>query len=392
MDAIKTVLVYTIPATGHVFAMLAMVEALVHRGFRVLVYSTEGYRAYLQEAGAGFVAYDLDAEAIDLKDGSRLLKFRRLVLEYTTRMLEGLLRRAEAEQPCLIIHDAAAHWGKRVGETLQVPAIAFCSFVTAGGYFSPSAMEYALRFLRSTLADLGELAAARRYVRQLSRRYGYRGWDLMSVLLSRQRLNVMSYARALQPGGQGFGEGFFFMGPCATLRKRSGGATFAFSRDRVKIYISLGTIFKDNGAFFHGLMLQLNHLAYEVYLSADSRVVQPPQGGECRWIIRDFFDQQSVLEHMDLCISAGGINSISECLRANVPCLMFPMQGEQRMCCNMVEKLGFGLIARKQRPLAAQIEKALSLRQRWDHKQAAALSQVHMELLLEKIETYIGGA
>lgn len=86
------------------------------------------------------------------------------------------------------------------------------------------------------------------------------------------------------------------------------------------------------------------------------RVVLVWSGDETRafpenFTVRPFVNQNEILKHAALFITAGGMNSLHEALYFGVPCLMCPQQGEQRLNARRFERLGFGKILQDPRKL-----------------------------------------
>lgn len=381
-----TILIYTIPATGHVFAMLSLMKALVEHNNQVIVYSSQAYQRVIEETGAVYKQYPFDDRTIDLRDGSRILKFRRLILQYTVEMMPFLLTEATKYSPNYIIHDAAAHWGYRVAQYKQIPAASFCSFITISHWHSIAALQYARHFLLSSLKDSKELYVALPLMKTLKTTYHFKKFSIMRVLLNHQNLNIISYPKQLQPGGQDFDDHYFFLGPCSQNRKTSHQKDDLIRKGKRRCYISLGTIMNDNKELFQHFIQQLINTDFDVYISDGAGVVTIPKEFQDRFMVRRFFDQQQLLQHMDVFLCSCGINSVCESIIAGVPTLLFPQQGEQKICGLKVQQLGFGIIANPKQDIGMQIEQAIALKQQWNTTLAKEISQLRMQELLVLIK------
>ncbi|OUO89478.1 hypothetical protein B5F40_10810 [Gordonibacter sp. An230] len=392
----RTITVFTIPATGHVNAMLAVVERLTVRGDRVIAYSGERYKGVLESVGAEFRAYPFSEGEVDLKDGSNVLRFYERVLNCTLVMLDDLICAARADAPRLIVHDSAAHWGSRVAELLGVPAVSFCSFVSVSRIASVSGVAYARRFWRSSLEGAPCLSSARRASKELARRYGFEGFSLVDVLLNPHSLRVFSFSRVMQPGGMGFRSPCFFLGPSSALRPSGGKGCVPPLPEGPRAYVSLGTVFNGDPELLRLMMEGVADAGYTGAYVSDGAGALGCEGdvlmAGCRFAVRRSFDQLEALRNVDVFLTAGGINSLSESIRAGVPCLMFPRQGEQMLSCRRAEKLGFGIVARPDRPLALQVEQARVLRSTWNEGMAAQVGEVRLERLMSRLDACMGAA
>ena len=84
------------------------------------------------------------------------------------------------------------------------------------------------------------------------------------------------------------------------------------------------------------------------------------------FIVRPFVNQNEVLAHASLFLTAGGVNSIHEALYFGVPCLMCPQQGEQLLNARQFERLGFGRILRDPDRLLQEVRACMELKKHWD--------------------------
>lgn len=124
-----TVFFYGIPAYGHTLSNLYLAGRLAEAGFRVVYYSAGPFQEVIRKNGCEYRPYPMDWRELDLKDGERILKLYRLVLQYTDRMLPDLLRQARQERPRAILFESLALWGRAVGQLLGLPSFSFYSIV-----------------------------------------------------------------------------------------------------------------------------------------------------------------------------------------------------------------------------------------------------------------------
>ena len=238
---------------------------------------------------------------------------------------------------------------------------------------------YAPGFSAAFLRYAGEIPGAAAYAKRLRKRYGLRDLGLLPVLMNRGDYNLCGYARLFQPGGRGFGGEYRFVGPLSVHRKIGQQNDFSCWDEDVStplIYISLGTVFHRNEEFLRTVVEQLGlrtgkRLTERLEKTGGGcpaglgggrsrgesfRVVLVWSGDETRafpenFTVRPFVNQNEILKHAALFITAGGMNSLHEALYFGVPCLMCPQQGEQRLNARRFERLGFGKILQDPRKL-----------------------------------------
>lgn len=273
---------------------------------------------------------------------------------------------------------------------------------------------YAPGFSADFLRYAGEIPGAAAYAKRLRKRYGLRDLGLLPVLMNRGDYNLCGYARLFQPGGRGFGGEYRFVGPLSVHRKIGQQNDFSCWGEDVStplIYISLGTVFHRNEEFLRTVVEQLglrtgNQLAERLERTGGGcpaglgggrsrgesfRVVLVWSGDETRafpenFTVRPFVNQNEILKHAALFITAGGMNSLHEALYFGVPCLMCPQQGEQRLNARRFERLGFGKILQDPRKLRREAWECMELKKGWDEKLRRRLTGVCVGKALELIE------
>ncbi len=273
---------------------------------------------------------------------------------------------------------------------------------------------YAPGFSADFLRYAGEIPGAAAYAKRLRKRYGLRDLGLLPVLMNRGDYNLCGYARLFQPGGRGFGGEYRFVGPLSVHRKIGQQNDFSCWDEDVStplIYISLGTVFHRNEEFLRTVVEQLglrtgNRLTERLEKTGGGcpaglgggrsrgesfRVVLVWSGDETRafpenFTVRPFVNQNEILKHAALFITAGGMNSLHEALYFGVPCLMCPQQGEQRLNARRFERLGFGKILQDPRKLRREAWECMELKKGWDEKLRKRLTGVCVGKALELIE------
>ena len=273
---------------------------------------------------------------------------------------------------------------------------------------------YAPGFSADFLRYAGEIPGAAAYAKRLRKRYGLRDLGLLPVLMNRGDYNLCGYARLFQPGGRGFGGEYRFVGPLSVHRKIGQQNDFSCWGEDVStplIYISLGTVFHRNEEFLRTVVEELglrtgNRLAERLERTGGEcpaglggrrsggesfRVVLVWSGDENRafpenFTVRPFVNQNEILKHAALFITAGGMNSLHEALYFGVPCLMCPQQGEQRLNARRFERLGFGKILQDPRKLRREAWECMELKKGWDEKLRRRLTGVCVGKALELIE------
>ncbi len=376
-----TIILYGIPAYGHIHANLHLAGSLAAAGFRVIYYATEPFRPVIEANGCAYRPYSFRSGPPDLSDGKRILKLYRLLLQYTVEMLPGLMEDARRDTPCAVIFDSLALWGRIVGRLLHVPVFSFYS-IAAIGQGGAGLWCYVSGFAGGFLRYAGELPRALA-LRRVLRKAGVRELGLLSVLMGTGDYNLMGYARQFQPGGARFGKSYYFLGPLAVYRTAVEENDFICPAGPL-VYVSLGTIFNENRKLFREIVRQFgaggqeSDFPYRVVIAGTMGMTETEPLPE-NIIMRPFVKQAEIMERAALFVTAGGMNSIHEALYYRVPCLFVPGQGEQRVNAMRFETLGFGRILRNVSALRREAEQAMRLRRSWREPLREELLAVHME-------------
>lgn len=394
-----TIIMYSIPAYGHINSNLYFAGCLARIGYQVLYYATEPFRKAVLANGCEYREYPLDWKDINLSDGKKLLKLYRLILKYTDELLPPLLEDARREKPCGVIFDSLALWGRAAGQLLSVPSFAFYSIAAIDWRRKRGYLAYASGFFADYFRYAGEIPEALRLKRQLKKTYKIDELGLLPTLMNRGNYNLMGYSRRFQPRGRKFGADYIFLGQVSFLRAAEKPNDFACPK-RPLIYISLGTVFNKNDQLLKTVFSQFGEdSSYHVVMAWDLRQLKGkgPKRAEAlqipeNFIVRPFVNQSEIMSKADLFITAGGMNSIHEALYFGVPCLLCPQQGEQLLNAKRFEKLGFGLILKNINRLSEAAEKAIKLRDSWDEKVRRELLLIHLNEAVRLVHRTCAGA
>lgn len=376
-----TVIMYGIPAYGHINSTLYFMRRLSERGFRVVYYALDRFRDDIERNGCEYRSYPLEQDAVDLTDGKKILKLYRLILAYTRDMLPMLRAQAVQASPCAVVFDSLALWGRAVGDLLGVSSYSFYSVAAIDGIWSKGFLAYASGFSAGFLRYAGEVPGALSCRRLLKNEYGLSKLGILHVLMNRGDRNLMGYSRRFQPGGESFGEDYLFLGPMGAYRN-TGNSHEELPFVGTVVYISLGTVFNKNEDLLKEVIRQFGGTRYQVVMAWDWKKDNGLRMPE-NFIVRPFVDQVQIMRRAALFVTAGGVNSIHEAIDQGVPCLVCPQQGEQLINAEQMERLGFGTILREPAGLLAQAERTMMLKKNWDESLRRELTAVHVEKALE---------
>ncbi len=331
---------FSIPAHGHINPTLPLVEELIRSGDEVAYYSTFVFKEKIEATGAKFREYRSSAHFDTTKPGKSLGFFYYTLSKVSYGLLDELISDLAELAPDYVIHDAACLWGRIVASILNIPAVSSTStFAFSKGSVGSGAFG---RFLLSLgVEGLAHILKAQSIQRKLEAKYGVAASNFLQAMMNVEGLNIVYTSRLLQPHAQEFDETRFkFVGPSIAERSGDPDAADYATMERPLIYVSLGTIWKDEAAV-NAVIDALAGLPYTLVVSSpDSRDHHPDNS---RIIVKSHINQLEVLKYADVFITHGGMNSVSEALYRGVPMCVHPFQAEQEQVASRVLELRCGV-------------------------------------------------
>ena len=340
---------FSLPVHGHVNPSLPLVRELVRRGDEIVYYSTTQFAEQVEATGAAYRSYR-NAFLPELGAAARRVdELAWLFMRTTSEVLDEELEICRADQADYLLTDSVAPWGQWMGQLLDLPVVtsvstfAFNSHVLRYG----SAHGVRPRDARYVLSKLRHVGKALWLRRRLQRRHGVRGPSLMALLSGHSGLTLVYTSRAFQPCGETFDERYRFVGPLIGPRTD---APFPWEQitHPVLVYVSLGTLFNTDAAFYQVCFEAFRGADFQVVLSVGRRVsidsLGPPPANV---MVLPHVPQVELLTRAAAFVTHGGMNSVSEGLFHGVPLVVIPQMSEQEIVGRRTEELGAGVFLAK---------------------------------------------
>ncbi|MBN1286747.1 MAG: glycosyl transferase family 1 [Anaerolineae bacterium] len=338
------VVFFNVPAHGHINPTLAVVRELIQRGEKVIYYATEAFRPKIERTGAVFCAYrgvpDYDLAGFS----GNFIRLAALLMEATQSAMPALLESIEATQPDYIIHDVLCVWGKLLSQITGIPAVASTCLFAFTPATTSSSFGFVLNLARMVSTSLPSLVRFGRAGRALARTYGVRPPSHIEALGNHEALNIVYTSRAFQPNSDALGDDYKFVGP--PIAPRDDATDFPFDRlsGGPVIYISMGTIFNERADFYRACFDAFAGGEHRVVMSVGDKIAADGLGvAPSNFIVRNFVPQLQVLQHADLFITHGGMNSVHEGMYYGVPLVVIPQMAEQGLVAEQVVRVGAGV-------------------------------------------------
>ncbi len=359
-----TYLFLTFPEYGHVNPTLAIAEALLARGDRVVYYLAEPFRQVIEATGATFRPLPFRLVDQDQRPGADSTQANRLLAILPTLMLQKskevvppLLERLRAEQADCLVCDSMFLWGRMVAHLLHLPAVALYPTYAMNAHFkvygdTPDAPS-----------DLDLTTAFQNELARLSVACGLPLLETHLPTIEAEPLTIVFLPRAFQPKSATFDERFVFVGPSIQPHRD---AHLAFPVEQLgaqpTLYISLGTTFNNQVEFYQQCFAAFGGTSWQVVLSHGTHVDQAALGPIPRnFLVAPHVPQLEVLPRADIFISHGGMNSVMESLAYGVPLVVIPQIREQEVTGQRVRELKLGIALDRAALTVDELREAVAL-------------------------------
>jgi MGT family glycosyltransferase len=332
-----------VPFHAHINPTLPVVQELIARGDQVVYYLTEKYRQAIEASGAVFHSYQsiLEQPAGDVQEGSNPLAMPMLMVDECSAVMSQMLESVRQEAPDCVIYNPMSVSGRFVAQLLGIPA------VISRAFFAPH--EKNLRGYQFGKKDPAFELRLQNSMAQLCQRYPIEPFDVVSMFLHKEALNIVYVPRSFQPFGESFGPEYVFVGPSIGLHCATADFPFeSLDASRPLIYITLGTVANNNPAFFHTCFTAFGGQPWQVVITTGRPVEHLKLGTPpANILVRSYVPQFDILQRAALCIHHGGMATIMDCLFLGIPMIAIPQAANQQPNARRIAEAGLGALLEK---------------------------------------------
>ena len=325
--------------------MLGIAKELILQRHEVVVYNTEEYKTAITGVGARFKSIThKDTSFFRDNIGAHALTMAGFLVDAADLLIKPLLSSIAREQPDCIVHDSLNVWGKLVATKLNIPTICVTTtFVLAprvlfasGKYLSDEAVHL--------LTHIPQGITLYRKYHALYDSLRLPSPAIHDIFMNKEKLNIVLTSRFFQPFGDSLGKDYAFVGPIIYQRTDAPDTPLATNTTQPTIYVSLGTIYNNQPAFYRAWISFFKHSTYKGYISIGAHVNKKDLGPIPKNVtVGSYLPQLELLKKVTLFVSHGGMSSVNESLYFGVPMLLFPQIQEQKINAARVEALGAGI-------------------------------------------------
>jgi MGT family glycosyltransferase len=333
-----------LPFHAHINPTLPVVQELIARGDQVVYYLTEKYRGAIEATGATFYSYQsiLEQPVGKVQEESNPLALPMLMVDECCSVMSQILESVHREAPDCLIYNPMSVSGRFIAQLLGIPA------VISRAFFAPH--EKNLRAYQFGKKDPAIEERLRTSMEQLCSRYPIEPFDVVSMFLHKEALNIVYVPRSFQPYGEAFGPEYVFVGPSIGLHCAT--ADFPFEQldtTQPLIYITLGTVANNNPEFFNMCFTAFAEHPWQVVITTGRPLEQlnlstPPNNV----LVRSYVPQFEILQQAALCIHHGGMATIMDCLFLGIPMIAIPQAANQQPNARRIAETGLGILLEKE--------------------------------------------
>ena len=323
-------------AGGHILSSLPMITELVKKGVEVNYFAPESFRAQVELTGAKLITFPAPTECYSgpyMGKEEFLACIPLVFLGQAKEAIDAIMAGLEADRPDVIITDELALAGRLAAWKLDLPMVMMFTSYAPGKDFS----------IFRTWPDFPgspARAAAAEMAAEFQKEYGGKLLTPQEIFEGTGDYNIVTLTRSFQPGGEGFGDDFFFAG--AQIAPRAGdGSWKAPDNGKPLLYTSLGSLFNNWPEFYQMLFPVVKDLDINVLCSI-GKTIKAEDLGEIPANVTTmaFTPQLEVLAHTDFFLTHAGIGSVMEALYFGVPMMCIPQMDEQIFTAHRLQELG----------------------------------------------------
>ena len=331
-----------IPAHGHTNPTLPLTAELIRRGEEISYYSVREFAPAIEKTGAIFCDYPFADQFDHTRPDTNPVRMATLLIKATEILIPQMLPAIQAQKPDYIIHDSLATWGRAIARILGIPAI--CSTTTFAMSNRTTPINYLPHFLGMFVRALPQFIEFQQIATRLSRAYHIPRLTQMEMFTNPSELTLVYTSEKFQPGANRFSSNYRFVGPSLDAEQMELPLPFDLPSDKPILYISLGTLFNENVAFYRLCFEAFALMNFHVVLSIGNKIAIDSLGEiPANFTVQNRVPQLALLKRVSAFITHGGMNSVHEALYHHVPLVVVPQAADQLFVAERVAQVGAGV-------------------------------------------------
>ncbi|UOQ87538.1 macrolide family glycosyltransferase [Gracilibacillus salinarum] len=333
------ILMINVPAEGHVNPSLGITKAFADRGDNVYYISTEDYKDRLEGVGANVVLHDNYLKGAEIDPGSSdgLHSFLNIFLKTSFDIL-SVTRELDKDISFDFVYYDSFGPGELVRDYLHIPG-----FSSSASFLIPEDYKKKLPLHPEAAGSLHFNEEGKVLLDRVKQEFGVAPKNMLQFMQNQGEKTMVYTSEYFQPRLEEFGEGHHFIGPSFPQRK----GTIDFPFDQIEneqvLYISMGTVLDHVEAFFNMCIDAFSDFPGKVVIAAGSSVdFEKLKDAPENFIIQKYVPQLDILQHTNVFLTHGGMNSVNEAIYYEVPMVVIPRDKDQPMVAARLSELEAG--------------------------------------------------
>ncbi|HHK5540809.1 glycosyl transferase [Bacillus cereus] len=338
------VLVINFPGEGHINPTLAIVSELIQRGETVVSYCIEDYRKKIEATGAEFRVFENFLSQINImervNEGGSPLTMLSHMIEASERIVTQIVEETKEEKYDYLIYDNHFPVGRIIANILQLPSVSSCTTFAVNHYINFHDGQESRQVDEMNPLYQSCLAGMERWNKQ----YGMKCNSMYDIMNHPGDITIVYTSKEYQPRSDLFDESYKFVGPSVATRKEVGSFPTEDLKNEKVIFISMGTVFNEQPALYEKCFEAFKDVDATVVLVVGKKInISQFENIPKNFKLYNYVPQLEVLQHADVFVTHGGMNSSSEALYYGVPLVVIPVTGDQPFVAKRLIEVGAGI-------------------------------------------------
>ncbi|EEL29153.1 glycosyltransferase [Bacillus cereus] len=338
------VLVINFPGEGHINPTLAVVSELIQRGETVVSYCIEDYRKKVEATGAEFRVFENFLSQINImervNEGGSPLTMLSHMIEASERIVTQIVEETKEEKYDYLIYDNHFPVGRIIANILQLPSVSSCTTFAVNQYINFHDEQELRQVDEMDPLYQSCLAGMERWNKQ----YGMKCNSMYDIMNHPGDITIVYTSKKYQPRSEVFDESYKFVGPSIATRKEVGSFPTEDLKNEKVIFISMGTVFNEQPALYEKCFEAFKDVDATVVLVVGKKInISQFENIPKNFKLYNYVPQLEVLQHADVFVTHGGMNSSSEALYYGVPLVVIPVTGDQPFVAKRLTEVGAGI-------------------------------------------------
>ncbi|EJQ06385.1 glycosyl transferase [Bacillus cereus] len=338
------VLVINFPGEGHINPTLAVVSELIQRGETVVSYCIEDYRKKVEATGAEFRVFENFLSQINImervNEGGSPLTMLSHMIEASERIVTQIVEETKEEKYDYLIYDNHFPVGRIIANILQLPSVSSCTTFAVNQYINFHDEQESIQVDEMDPLYQSCLAGMERWNKQ----YGMKCNSMYDIMNHPGDITIVYTSKEYQPRSEVFDQSYKFVGPSIATRKEVGSFPTEDLKNEKVIFISMGTVFNEQPALYEKCFEAFKDVDATVVLVVGKKInISQFENIPKNFKLYNYVPQLEVLQHADVFVTHGGMNSSSEALYYGVPLVVIPVTGDQPFVAKRLTEVGAGI-------------------------------------------------